>query len=85
VAAGRAQQRDEHSHGRRLARAVGSEKAVDLACLHLEVDAVDGLQAAFELPLEPDDLDRRDYGILLHVQLPLAHRNNVSKGVFQRA
>jgi len=35
--------------------------------------------------LEPDDLDRRDYGILLHVQLLLAYRNNVSKGVFQRA
>ena len=83
--AGRPQQRHEHPHGRRLAGAVGSQKAVHLARRDLEIDAVDGLQAAFELPLEPDDLDRRDYGILLHVQLLLAYRNNVSKGVFQRA
>ena len=43
--AGGAQQRDEHAHRRRLARAVGPEEAVDLARRDLEVDAVDGLAA----------------------------------------
>jgi hypothetical protein len=71
VAAGRAQQRHEHPHGRRLAGAVGSEEAVDLARGNLEVDAVDGLQPALEPSLQPDDLDRRDPPILLHVQLLL--------------
>ena len=52
AAAGRAQQRDEHPHGRRLARAVGAQEAVDLARSDLEVDAVDGLEAALELAFE---------------------------------
>ena len=46
------QQRREHVHGRRLARAVGAEEAVDLARADLEVDAVDGLDAALELAHE---------------------------------
>jgi hypothetical protein len=35
----------------------------------LEIDAVDGLDGALELPLKPDDLDCRDAAMLLHAQL----------------
>ena len=47
---GRQEQRAQHVHERRLARAVGTEEAVDLARLHLEVDAVDGAGLAEEPP-----------------------------------
>jgi hypothetical protein len=67
----RAQERHEHAHGRRLAGAVGTEEAVDLAGRDLEIDPVDGLQAALELALQPDDLDRGDAPMLLHAQLVL--------------
>ena len=56
-ARGGRQQRGEHQHGRRLAGAVGAEEAVDLAGLDLEVDAVDGADAALELADEAVDLD----------------------------
>ena len=46
--AGRAQQRGQHPHRRRLAGAVRAEEAVDLALRDLEVDAVDGVNAALE-------------------------------------
>jgi hypothetical protein len=36
------QQPGEHLHGRRLAAAVGAEKAEDLAALDAEADVVDG-------------------------------------------
>ena len=52
------QQRGEHQHGGGLARAVGAEEAVDLARLHVEVDAVDGARALLELLDEALDLDR---------------------------
>ena len=60
VAAGRAQQRDEHPHRRRLAGAVGAEESVDLAGRDREVDAVDGPHAALELAFQSDDFDRCD-------------------------
>ena len=56
--AGRAKQRDEHPHGRRLPSPVRPEEAVDLAGRDLEIDAGDRLDGALELPLEPDGLDR---------------------------
>ena len=59
VAAGRAQERDEHPHRRRLAGPVRPEEPVDLALGDFDVDAADGLQAALELALESDRLDRR--------------------------
>jgi hypothetical protein len=51
------QQRREHVHGGRLARAVGPEEAVDLAGGDLEVDAVDGVDVALEGPHEALDHD----------------------------
>jgi hypothetical protein len=33
------------------------------------IDPVDGLQAALELPLQADDLDRTNARMLLHAQL----------------
>ena len=42
----------QHVDGRRLAGAVRAEEAVDLAGVHDEVDAVDGAEAAGELPHE---------------------------------
>jgi hypothetical protein len=42
VAAARGEQRAEHPDGRGLARAVGSEEAIDLAGADLEVETVDG-------------------------------------------
>ena len=43
------QQRGEHQRGRRLARPVGPEKAVDLTGGDVEVDAVDSARALLEL------------------------------------
>src|SRR6185436_19157490 len=51
------QQRGEHVDGGRLAGAVGAEEAVDLPGRHLEVDAVDGVDVAFEGPDEALDDD----------------------------
>jgi hypothetical protein len=56
-ARGGRQQRGEHEDGRRLARAVGPEEAVDLARLDGQVDPVDGPHPAFELAHEAFDLD----------------------------
>jgi hypothetical protein len=53
------QQRREDPHGGRLARAVRPEEAVDLARRDLEVEPVDGADAALELAHELADLDRR--------------------------
>jgi DNA-binding MarR family transcriptional regulator len=47
----------EHVNGRRLAGAVRSEEAVDLAGPDLEVDAVDGADAALELADESMSFD----------------------------
>jgi hypothetical protein len=69
TAACRAQERDEHAYRRRLAGAVAAEDAVDLPARNLEIDPVDGLQAALELPLQVDDLDRNNARMLLHAQL----------------
>jgi hypothetical protein len=69
TAAGRAQERDQDAYRRGLAGAVGTEEAVDLPACDLEIDPVDGLQAALELPLQADDLDRNDDRMLLHAQL----------------
>ena len=55
-ALGGRQQRGEHQDGGGLARSVGAEKAVDLARLHLEVDAVDRADV-LELPDEAFNLD----------------------------
>ena len=55
-ARGGRQQRGEHQHRGRLARAVGPEEAVDLAGRDLQVDPVDGPRAVLELAdqtLEP--------------------------------
>ena len=52
TAAGWPQQRRQHSHRRRLAGAVGPEKAVDLAFGDLEVNTVDRLDLFAELTLE---------------------------------
>ena len=54
---GRRQQRGEHQHRRRLAGAVRAQEAVDLARRDLEVDAVDGADAALELAHEALDED----------------------------
>jgi hypothetical protein len=51
------QQRREHQHGRGLARAVGTQEAVDLAGLDAEVDAVHRADPALELADEAVDLD----------------------------
>jgi hypothetical protein len=67
----RPQERHEHAHGGRLAGAVGAEEAVDLAGRDLEIDPVDGLQAALEFALQPGDLDGSYGRMLLHVQLLL--------------
>ena len=50
AAAGRRQQRRQHLHRRRLAGAVGTEEAVDLARLHLEVDSRDSFDPALRIP-----------------------------------
>jgi hypothetical protein len=55
---GRRQQRREHVHGRRLARAVRAEEAVDLARGDREVDPVDRARALLELLDELFGLDR---------------------------
>ena len=52
-AAGGRQQRREHQDGRRLAGAVGPEKAVDLARPDVQVDAVDGVRSVRVAPREP--------------------------------
>ena len=57
LAGGGRQQRREHEHSRRLARAVWPEEAVDLARRHPQVDAVDGAHAALEVLDEAFDLD----------------------------
>ena len=49
LAAVRAQQRGQHPHGGRLARAVGAEHAVDGAGGNLEIDAVHGAVLAEDL------------------------------------
>ncbi len=67
AAAGRQQQRRQHPHRRRLAGAVGSEEAVDLALVDLEVDALDGEDLA-EGALEPLDRD------CPHARSPAARR-----------
>ena len=56
--AGRRQQCGQHQHRRRLAGAVGAEKAVDLAGRHRQVDAVDGARALAELAHQVLHLDR---------------------------
>ena len=52
AAAGRAQQRRQHPHRGRLAGPVRAEEGVDLALGDLQVNAVDGLDTAVELPLQ---------------------------------
>ena len=59
AAAGRRQQRREHQHRRRLARAVGPEEAVDLTGRDGQVDAVDRARSLAELAHELLDLDCR--------------------------
>jgi hypothetical protein len=54
---GRRQEGGEHVDGRRLARSVGPQEAVDLARGDLEVDAVDGADVAFERPDQALDHD----------------------------
>ena len=56
-ACGRREQRREHVHRRRLARTVGAEKAVDLARVDVQVDAVDRTRALLELTDEAVGLD----------------------------
>jgi hypothetical protein len=56
-AGGRPQQRREDAHRRGLAGPVRAEEPVDLALGDLEVEAVDGADAALELADEPADLD----------------------------
>ena len=57
-ARGGRQQRGEHVDRRGLARAVGSEEAVDLAGLHPQVDPVDRARPLLELPDEVRCFDR---------------------------
>jgi len=57
AAGGRRQQRRQHQHGRRLARAVGAEEAIDLAGRHPQIDAVDRAHAALEVADQAVDLD----------------------------
>ena len=57
LARGRAQQRDEDADRRGLARAVGPEKAVDLALGDVEIEPVDGADVALEAADEPADGD----------------------------
>ena len=52
------EQGGQHPHGGRLAGAVRPEEPVDLSLGHLEVDAVDGLDAALELARQLVRLDR---------------------------
>ena len=56
-ALGRRQQPGQHLHRRRLAAAVGAEESEDLAALDLELDVVDGGEAAEALG-QPVRLDR---------------------------
>ena len=56
-ACGRREQRREHVHRRRLARTVGAEKAVDLARVDVQIDAVDRTRALLELTDEAVGLD----------------------------
>src|SRR5829696_1276379 len=56
-AAARAQQRGEHAHRGRLAGAVGAEERVDLALVHLQVDALHGVHLVTEATLEVVDFD----------------------------
>ena len=60
VPAGRRQQRREHQHGGRLAGAVRSQEAVDLAGLHGQVDPVDRPRPLAELA---DELLYLDGGV----------------------
>jgi hypothetical protein len=62
AAGGRAQQRGEDPHHRRLSGAVGPEESVDLAFADLEVQAVDGADAALELANELFDCNGRGHG-----------------------
>ena len=57
LSGGRKEEGAQHAHERRLARAVGTEEAVDLARLRRQVDAVDGDGLA-EDPSDPDGSDR---------------------------
>ena len=57
-ARGRRQQRRQHVDGRRLARAVRAEEAVDLAGRHVQVDLVDRLRPLLELLREGLSADR---------------------------
>ena len=57
-AAARRQEPDQHFHRRRLAAAIGAEKAEDFAARDLEADVIDGDEIA-ELAREPLRLDRR--------------------------
>jgi hypothetical protein len=59
AATGRAQQRREHAHRRRLARAIGPEERVDLLLGDLQVDSGHGQHLVGEPPLQPPHLDRR--------------------------
>ena len=54
----RRQQRRQHQNGRRLARPVRAEEAVDLARIDVEVDPVDRPRPLLELADETLDLDR---------------------------
>ena len=62
AAGGRRQQRREDLHRRRLARAVGSEEAVDLARRDVQIDPVDGAHATLELAHEPLYVDATLFG-----------------------
>jgi hypothetical protein len=57
VAAGGAQQRDEHADRRGLAGAVGAQEPVDLAGLDGQVDAVHRLEAALVFTFQAVDFD----------------------------
>ena len=65
------QEAGEHLHGRRLAGAVGAEKAQHLALLHAERDAIDGDDLAEPL-LEVVSLDQDRHSYLSSIGLPAA-------------
>ena len=71
---GRWQQRRQHQHGRRLARPVGPEEAVDLALLDSQVDSVDRARPVLELAHERIGFDAPA------VPLTTRHRPQASAG-----
>jgi hypothetical protein len=52
-----------------LGELAARHERVERRLLQCDADPVDGLQAALELPLQADDLDRNNARKLLHAQL----------------